>query len=82
MATFSFYPDLFKTKILDVADNAYGGDNALNGERLRPTLDLDGHGDAVRLLLQSGDLGIGQDFDALLLELLAGKRRNLCVLRR
>ncbi len=82
-ATFSFSPTFSRPRILDVADNAYGGDNALNGERLRPTLassmvavTLSG------LLLQSGDLGIGQDFDALLLELLAGKRRNLCILRR
>src|SRR3954451_1170279 len=77
-----FHADLFKAEILDVADNADGGDDALDIERLCPTFALEDRGHAIGLLLQLGDLGIGQDLDALFLELLAGKRRNLRVFRR
>ena len=72
--TLGFHADLFKAEILDVADNADGGDDALDIERLCPTFALESRGDAIGLLLQLGDLGIGQDLDALFLELLAGKR--------
>ena len=37
---------------------------------------------AIGLLVQLGNLGIGQNLDALLLELLAGKRRDLSIFRR
>src|SRR6476646_2262283 len=80
--TLGFHADLFKAEILDVADNADGGDDTLDIDRLCPTFALDGRGDAIGLLLQLSDLGIGQDFDALFLELFASKRRNLRVFRR
>ena len=52
-------------------------------ERLRAALAiLDGRGDAVGLLVELRHLGAGEDFDALLLELLARKSGNLRILGR
>ena len=41
---------------------------------------VDGRGDAIRLLVELGHLGAGQDLDPLLFELLARKGRNLGIL--
>src|SRR5450759_87728 len=81
-AALGFQPKLFQPEIFDIAGDADGGDHALGGDGLCLAALLDGGGDAVALLVELGHLGVGQDFDALLLEALAREGLNLVVLDR
>ena len=82
-AALGLHAELFQAEVLDVADDADGRDDALDGERLRAALAVvDGGGDAVGLLVELGHLGAGHDLDALLLEALAREGGDLGVLDR
>ena len=71
-AALGLHAELFQAEILDIADDADRGDDAIDGERLRAALAVvDGRGDAVGLLVELRHLGAGEDLDALLLEALA-----------
>ena len=73
-AAVDLHAELFQAEVLDVADDADRGDDAVDGERLRAALAVvDGGGDAVGLLVELGHLGAGHDLDALLLERLRAK---------
>lgn len=82
-AAVGLHAELLEAEILDIADDADSRDHAIDGERLRATLAVvDRGGDAVGLLVEPGDLRAGEDFHALLLELLARERGNLRILGR
>src|ERR1035441_8745542 len=81
-AALGFQSKFFQPEIFDVAGDADSGDHALGGDLLRLAALLDRRGDAVALLVEFGHLGVGQDFDALLLEALARKSLNLMILDR
>ena len=81
-AALGFHAELFQAEIFDIADDADGGDDALDRDRLRLAALFDGGGDAVGFLVELGHLGVGVDLDALLLEALAREGLNLVVLDR
>src|ERR1700733_877025 len=77
-AALSLHAELLQTEIFDVADDADGGDDALDGKRLYPAFAIvDGGGDAIAGLVELGDLGAGVNFDALLLETFAREGGDL-----
>ncbi len=80
-AALGLHAELFQAEILDIADDADRGDDAVDGERLRAALAvIDGRGDAVGLLVELGHFGAGEDFDALLLEAFAREGGDLGIL--
>ncbi len=75
--------ELLQPEALDVADHADGGDHPLDLDGLRLALAIvERRHHAVGLFLKLGHLGAAEDLDALLLERLAGERRDLGVLDR
>ena len=77
------HAELFQAEIFDIADDADRGDDAIDGERLRAAFAVvDGRGDAVRLFVELGHLGAGENLDALLLEAFAREGGDLGILRR
>src|ERR1700722_13310297 len=82
-AALGLHAEFLQTEIFDVADNADGGDDALDGKRLYATFAIiDGGGDAVAGLVELGDLGAGIDLDALLLETFARECGDLGIFGR
>src|SRR6185437_10342515 len=79
-AALGLHAELLEAEILDVADDADGGDDALGRDLLGLAIRLDGGGDAVGLLVEFADLGVREDFNALLLEALAREGLDLVVL--
>src|SRR3569832_226485 len=78
-AALGLHAKLLEAEILDIADDADGGDDAVYRDLLRLAVGFDRRGDAVRLLFELRHLGAGHDLDALFLEALAGKCLNLVV---
>src|ERR1700691_1691638 len=82
-AALSLHAELLQTEIFDVADDADGGYDALDGKRLYPAFAIvDGGGDAIAGLVELGDLRAGVDFDALLLETFAREGGDLGIFGR
>src|SRR3569833_2939705 len=81
-AALELYAELFEANVLDIADDADGGDDAIDGDLLAFVVGLNGGGDAVGLLVELGDFGVRHDLHALLLELLAGDAGDLGILHR
>src|SRR6516165_551406 len=77
-ATVGFHSELFQAKVLDIADDPNGRDDALDRKRLGPALAvIDRRGDAVRFFIELGHFGAGEDLDALFLEALARESGDL-----
>src|SRR5262249_10041136 len=76
-----FNAKFFEAEIFHIAGDADRRNDAIDGERLRAALAaVDGGRDAVRFLVEPCHRGAGEDFDALLLEGLAGEARDFAVL--
>ena len=81
-AALGLHAEFFQPEVFDIAGDADGRDDALDGDGLRLAALLDGRRHAVGFLVELHHLGVGVDLDALLLEALARKRLNLVVLDR
>ena len=82
-AALGFHAEFFQAEIFDVADDTDGGDDALDGKRLRAAFAVvDGRGNAVGLLVEFCHFGAGENFYALLLETLARESGDLGILGR
>src|SRR4029078_1333147 len=74
-----FDAELVHPEVLDISDHSNGGDNALDGDRLRLAAFLDGGGHAVRLLVEFGHLRVGVYLDALFFKTLAREGLDLLI---
>ena len=82
-AALGFHAEFFEAEIFDIADDADGGDDALDGQRLHAAFAvIDGRDDAVGLLVEFCHFGASVNFDALLLETLAREGGDLGILGR
>ena len=81
-SSFDFDAERLKPQILDIANDADGGNHALSFERPHNTLGVFQHGgNAIWLFLNLCHFGGGQDFDALFFKAFAGKCGDLGILR-
>ena len=82
-AAVGFHAELLEAEILDIAGDPDRRDDTLDGDRLRASFAVvDGRGHAVGFFIEPGDLGTGENLDALLLERLAGEGGDLGILDR
>ena len=73
MGALDLHAGAFEAEAFGVADDADGGDDAIDRDVLGFAARLDGDGNAVRPFFHALDGGPGDDRHALLLEGLAGK---------